>query len=196
MESPLVVSQGLTFFTRQCAGKLNIFHRYGLARKCKIFDRFGDGQKNLVFSTSIYFSDIIICSPVFQNIEFRSTTVIFIFQWHFDFRQVEPRFWTILNNVKTQKHTAKQKFKNWLSTYVIFNFNCTYDLENTGVVFFNIISPACVKRLWIFHVRTRRENDVRQNQLQILLRDCSLFIVQGETEEKLYSYNIFSLPPS
>jgi hypothetical protein len=26
-------------------------------------------------------------------------------------------------------------------------------------------------------------------------RDCSLFIVQGETEEKLYSNNIFSLPP-
>jgi hypothetical protein len=28
------------------------------------------------------------------------------------------------------------------------------------------------------------------------VRDCSLFIVQGETEQKLYSYNIFSLPPS
>jgi hypothetical protein len=28
------------------------------------------------------------------------------------------------------------------------------------------------------------------------IKDCSLFIVQGETEEKLYSYNIFSLPPS
>ena len=73
--------------------------RYGLTRKSKIFDRFGDGQKNLVFSTSIYFSVIIICSPVFQNIEFRSTTAIFIFQWHFDFRQVEPRFWTILTPV-------------------------------------------------------------------------------------------------
>jgi hypothetical protein len=28
------------------------------------------------------------------------------------------------------------------------------------------------------------------------IRDCSLFIVQGETEEKLYGYNIFLLPPS
>jgi hypothetical protein len=30
---------------------------------------------------------------------------------------------------------------------------------------------------------------------KLTVRDCSLFIVQGEAEEKLYSYNIFSLPP-
>jgi hypothetical protein len=55
---------------------------------------------------------------------------------------------------------------------------------------------AAVLSGYIITLKNKQKLDVSSEGPSSRVRDCSLFIVQGETEEKLYSYNIFSLPPS